>query len=534
MAALIAAAQAQGEPGSALLAAAETLLLATRHQPLPLAEPRRLARAALRTLERQAGGDPPGLPEVDWTLLVSLLSALYLVAADGQDLVAAPAAGAWLGRPPGARLLDLFSAWLEGSSAAGQKRRRRPEERRTSGLAPEAGACASLLAGWPAGRPVDAAGLVAALVGGDVAAKAAQALATLACFGVLAPVAGEAGTYAITGMGASLLAGRPPDLPARPTVPWHLAGDLTVELPGTADLELVFDLEAFAGCLARLERYVLSPRSVAHGVARGLSAERMLCTLEEGTADALPAETGELIRLWAAQAAEVQVFAGLVLETHSPDTLRLLFRECSIRRHLTRLLSPRHALVRPGGEAALARLLARRGFAGPLAGAAARRPGGRDADAPWVAAAAVYQALSERLDLPLLLPPETLAAARDGLRPHEQQLVAEATRRALAALAPPETVPAPPRHAPLPGGPRDEAALLAEIEWAIAGERPLRIWYDTAGRGAPAARVVEPLLLDRRGLHTYLVAHCRERGGERLFRLDRIRALERQGEGQCR
>jgi len=67
--------------------------------------------------------------------------------------------------------------------------------------------------------------------------------------------------------------------------------------------------------------------------------------------------------------------------------------------------------------------------------------------------------------------------------------------------------------------------LLERLHTAIAQGESVEIEYYTAGRGIFTRRLIEPLRLEQeRGIH-YLVAYCYWRQGERIFRVDRIRAL---------
>jgi proteasome accessory factor C len=67
-----------------------------------------------------------------------------------------------------------------------------------------------------------------------------------------------------------------------------------------------------------------------------------------------------------------------------------------------------------------------------------------------------------------------------------------------------------------------EQATTATVRAALEDGRALRILYYTAGRDAVSRRTVDPLrmlLVEGRG---YLEAWCRQAGGVRLFRLDRV------------
>ncbi|MBI5652064.1 MAG: WYL domain-containing protein, partial [Chloroflexi bacterium] len=67
---------------------------------------------------------------------------------------------------------------------------------------------------------------------------------------------------------------------------------------------------------------------------------------------------------------------------------------------------------------------------------------------------------------------------------------------------------------------------LATLEHAIANATPLRITYYTATRDATTTRTIEPLRLEWRRQIPYLIAYCRLRQDERVFRVSRILAID--------
>jgi len=78
---------------------------------------------------------------------------------------------------------------------------------------------------------------------------------------------------------------------------------------------------------------------------------------------------------------------------------------------------------------------------------------------------------------------------------------------------------------PAPIADVDHAAIRSAVEQALEEGRAVEIVYHTAGRGERTTRVVEPLRLETRGGAVYLIAYCRLRQSERVFRLDRIQSL---------
>jgi proteasome accessory factor C len=69
-----------------------------------------------------------------------------------------------------------------------------------------------------------------------------------------------------------------------------------------------------------------------------------------------------------------------------------------------------------------------------------------------------------------------------------------------------------------------DTGVAAAVSHAIREDRVLEIDYWTESRGAITRRAIEPHLLVNAQDAWYVVAHCRRAGGQRTFRLDRIRS----------
>lgn len=74
-----------------------------------------------------------------------------------------------------------------------------------------------------------------------------------------------------------------------------------------------------------------------------------------------------------------------------------------------------------------------------------------------------------------------------------------------------------------------EPALVEVFRKATSGD-VVRITYTTLSRGDTTVRDIEPWSVFASMGNWYVSAHCRRAGGERVFRLDRIRAAEPTGE----
>lgn len=72
----------------------------------------------------------------------------------------------------------------------------------------------------------------------------------------------------------------------------------------------------------------------------------------------------------------------------------------------------------------------------------------------------------------------------------------------------------------------DESENLGALKEAVAKHRPVRIVYRSVSREETTDRVVEPWSVFATLGRWYVTGHCRLVGGQRTFRIDRIRELE--------
>lgn len=86
-----------------------------------------------------------------------------------------------------------------------------------------------------------------------------------------------------------------------------------------------------------------------------------------------------------------------------------------------------------------------------------------------------------------------------------------------------------------PGGQRaqsevSESPAVSVVRAAVRARKALRIEYYSASRDVLSERTVDPIRIVVIGDHSYLEAWCRESGGVRLFRFDRIEKATTLGE----
>jgi predicted DNA-binding transcriptional regulator YafY len=71
-----------------------------------------------------------------------------------------------------------------------------------------------------------------------------------------------------------------------------------------------------------------------------------------------------------------------------------------------------------------------------------------------------------------------------------------------------------------------ESATVRGLRQAVASNQPVQITYRSVGKEETTVRVIEPWVVFHTIGQWYVTGHCRLVGGERTFRVDRIRDLE--------
>jgi hypothetical protein len=337
-------------------------------------------------------------------------------------------------------------------------------------------------------------------------------------------------------LGAWLLdrSSEPPEPPlTRPAAIHYAEPDLVITPPEPPCrpplrplVELALATETGPETEERLVRRLTRERFIA-GMARGVDRARTIQLLGQIAGTPLSAPVLEILEHWEAQARALTLRRLTVLAVADPQLLHQLSAERAIHAHFQETLSARCVAVDPANVPRLLRALQRRGHI-PLV-----EPGAAPPSAPsprpddgataylWLALH-TYTHLADLVQLPAV-PPAALLDRLGALLDADQlaTLAAQADeiqRRLRDALD--GYTPFPP---PLPGV--DHAAVQAAVERALEEDRAIEIVYHTAGRGERTTRTVEPLRLENRGGALYLVAYCRLRQSERVFRLDRIQSI---------
>jgi hypothetical protein len=270
-------------------------------------------------------------------------------------------------------------------------------------------------------------------------------------------------------------------------------------------------------------------------MSRGTAPAWIAQTLETLTLGALPKAARHRIDRWAEETRSVRVQDVTLLTAGDPALLNVLAGQRRLQPHLRETLSPHHLTLAPDGVAQVLRTLRRLGYAPLVAPEVTQRaegeaaPGGASApetlhlDAGAVGqvwlALRILMGLRDLARLPVATPAglaKTLAQSLDetqlaALRDQADTAIARFRDvvdgyAAYAAYTPAAALP----------------DVRARVEHALETGQPLKIVYLTAGRGERTRRVVEPLRLETRGGAVYLIAYCRLRQAERVFRLDRI------------
>ena len=300
-------------------------------------------------------------------------------------------------------------------------------------------------------------------------------------------------------------------------------------LPDRFALEAIVPPDSSAPAVYRLTR-----SHFLRAVQRGHTVEGVANFLERASGEPLPAPALGALYRWDEASGRVVIRQAVLLQTREPGTLRDLTARRRIRETLGDTLNARSVEVRADRVDALLRRLARRGIVprvdvggdGPSLPAALPDGAKGVQDEAELAAIAValrvYAHLADSLGLSARPAYALIRRWSEGLLLPLRDAVERAVEQTLAALhraAPLEMED----HLPAPTGP-----LLERLERAIQEQATVEIEYYTAGRAHHTTRRVDPLRLEWHGDVVYLVAYCHLRGGQRVFRVDRIEEVKRE------
>lgn len=356
----------------------------------------------------------------------------------------------------------------------------------------------------------------------------------------------------LTPQGAWLLGDaveQPVTPPTKPATVHDAEDRLVILLPDPPDRPPLRPMVTLAlPAIDRRTRHFRRQRFVSL-LANGVGCIGIIELLRKLTADALPSPVIKRLESWETEARGLSLRRLTVLSVADTEILDHLTDQRTIRLMFREMLSPHHIVVDPNQTDQLLRALRRRGHTpvvepgADLPAGAHRRTPSPDGDRAagqserrtppatdeglldegaaahlWLVLR-TYLNLADLVELPTVPPVALLDYLKHLVRREqlaELEPLAEIARQRLNDAIDGYS----PFPAPLPGV--DRAAIQAVLEQALQQPCPIRIVYHTAGRGERTERVVEPLRLDERGGAHYLIAYCRLRHEERVFRLDRI------------
>jgi hypothetical protein len=317
------------------------------------------------------------------------------------------------------------------------------------------------------------------------------------------------------------LAGSPlPNLPAPQVIAFTLTDDtLTLHVPAHPNLHHLFNLVALCGGTH------LNPDGLALALERGYTLEGILRLLADAAGRPITAAEYTTLRRWAETPVPLTLRRLTVLEAQDPSHLAHLAARPAIRPLIRCTLNPRTLVVDHRRIPQLVARLRRLKYPPRLLipDPSTTRPLDHSTRAYLYLAAYVYRQLSCYVDLPLTLPAAILDGIAASLTPEtlaDAQSLAEDTLARIHRAF--DGYSDPPLDDPHP---TDPAAVLPQLEAAIAAGTSITLTYWTAGRGELTHRTVDPYRIEHRAGVPYLVAYCHTRRAERVFRVDRIREV---------
>ncbi len=469
-------------------------------------------------------------------LVIGLAGSLGLVHDDRGFLRTTPDAVAWFDRGAARCWLELWKLRGDLSDIAESSGIRKPRRLADSGeLRSITLGILERLRLWPDDQPV-----VASRLDGDaIPARLGEWVLTtlLRPMGMVAPTLGPGGlkvdqqAWQITLAGAWLLGRSEGVVPSR-------FGSLTVDSEmhiqaedSSAPVNLLH-LRPWIEWDGRANQYRFSRRSIArgrarHGVVEAISRRsgRPLGTILDGwqsriearLAQPLPKPARFRLNRWLREARIARITQQRVIEADDA-----LLEELRGSPHIRALVSSdpgmNGLLVQPEERASLYDLLTRMRIETSDETAVPGRRTSTEYDRYLVGGLLLLAHFSEHLDTPASAILPALADCDSDLRAAGEQLAARVIAGLHASTAPGAITALDPKR--------------QAIDEAVREASPLRMGYWSRREGRLIERVVEPLDRYTTADREYVTAHCRLRGAERTFRLDRIVWLKRCGSSE--
>jgi hypothetical protein len=309
--------------------------------------------------------------------------------------------------------------------------------------------------------------------------------------------------------------------------PLKVTRTLKIVAPSNANWLILYQLAEYAELVSvRPYRvYQLERARVQRALARGDTPANLIRFLEDATNDALPRALAETLQGWAQELDRVTIRRLTLLETRDRATMEQLTRVRGIRACIRRTLSPRAVTLRADHLPALIRQLKRYGYPPRVE---LPQPNNhstkRRFDDPTIAhlylAARIGHVLPELIPAPYRVPYAIVLELEKQLSERDHELAAQIVDELTASNRQPTADQRTRRREAFAVG--DLRSAVETITRAVDRGMPLEITYYAASRDETTTRVIEPLRIEWRGRVPYLIAYCRLRQDERVFRVDRI------------
>lgn len=314
----------------------------------------------------------------------------------------------------------------------------------------------------------------------------------------------------------------PTSAPAIQPITLHFSTDdqCQMTLPDTTPIVTRFHLLQI-GTWEDATTVTITPLTLANALANSYTPQKVRQLLQTAQQARLTSDQYAILNEWMERRHQFHIETTQLLTVNHSEKLDRLLDKVSLRRHVFKRISPRHAIVSAQLTAPLQKWLTDQHI--PLAQPVKQRiVSHTDADEQAYLALRVLDQLNHimpqtglNLRPTLAVTAQQFSAEKQTEIEHRANQIIDELRRTIEGY---DTQPLP----PTPIAPQLETTL----QRAIAEQQQLLILYLPVTQELPHYRTITPEWIETRGSRCYLHALCHQVNATRTFRIDRIQHVE--------